>query len=66
MSDSDTTAKPAGETRDLIILGGGVSKKHKKWFKYLRTDARVVPAKMRNDAGIVGAALAAAAARKKK
>jgi len=51
---------------DLIILGGGVSKKHKKWFKYLRTDARVVPAKMRNDAGIVGAALAAAAARKKK
>jgi len=24
MSDSDTTAKPAGETRDLIILGGGL------------------------------------------
>ena len=24
MSDSDTTASPAGETRDLIILGGGL------------------------------------------
>lgn len=24
MSDSETTAKPAGETRDLIILGGGL------------------------------------------
>lgn len=45
---------------DLIILGGGVSKKHDKWFKYLQTQARVVPARMRNDAGIVGAALAAA------
>ncbi|HYC72126.1 MAG TPA: ROK family protein [Opitutaceae bacterium] len=49
---------------ELIILGGGVSKKHDKWFKYLRTRARVVPARMRNDAGIVGAALAAAAARR--
>lgn len=45
---------------DLIIFGGGVSKKHDKWFPYLRTRARVVPARMRNDAGIVGAALAAA------
>lgn len=45
---------------DLIIFGGGVSKKHAKWFKFLRTAARVVPARMRNDAGIVGAALAAA------
>ena len=24
MSDSDTTAKPAGDTRDLIVLGGGL------------------------------------------
>lgn len=48
---------------DLIILGGGVSKRHDKWFKYLKTHARVVPARMRNEAGIVGAALAAVRAR---
>ena len=43
---------------ELIIVGGGVSKKSAKWFKYLKTRARIVPAKMHNDAGIVGAALA--------
>jgi len=43
---------------DLIIIGGGVSKKSEKWFKYLKCRARVVPAMMYNDAGIVGAALA--------
>jgi polyphosphate glucokinase len=44
---------------DLIIIGGGASKKHKKFFRYLKTEAPVVPAQMRNEAGIVGAALAA-------
>lgn len=48
---------------DLIIIGGGVSKKHEKWLKYVRTKAPVVPAKLHNDAGIVGAALAAEQAR---
>jgi polyphosphate glucokinase len=43
---------------DLIILGGGVSKKSEKFLKYLRADAKVVPAKLHNDAGIVGAAMA--------
>ena len=43
---------------DVIIVGGGVSKKSEKWFKYLKSTARIVPAKMHNDAGIVGAALA--------
>lgn len=43
---------------ELIIIGGGVSKKSDKWFKYLKASARIVPAKMHNDAGIVGAALA--------
>jgi polyphosphate glucokinase len=42
----------------LIIMGGGVSKKSDKFFKYLRTQAKLVPARMHNDAGIVGAALA--------
>jgi polyphosphate glucokinase len=43
---------------DLIILGGGVSKKADKWFKFLKAEARLVPARLHNDAGIVGAALA--------
>lgn len=44
---------------ELIIIGGGVSQDHKMWFKLLRTRAKVVPAKLHNDAGIVGAALVA-------
>jgi polyphosphate glucokinase len=44
---------------ELIIIGGGVSQDHRQWFKLLRTNAKVVPAKLHNDAGIVGAALAA-------
>jgi polyphosphate glucokinase len=44
---------------DLIIVGGGVSKKHEKFFPYLTLQTRVVPAQMRNQAGIIGAALAA-------
>lgn len=43
---------------ELIIIGGGVSKKAEKWFKYLKAGARIVPARLHNDAGIVGAALA--------
>lgn len=43
---------------DLIIVGGGVSKKHEKFFPYLNAQTRVVPAEMRNQAGIVGAAMA--------
>jgi polyphosphate glucokinase len=44
---------------DLFIVGGGVSKKHKKYFRYLNTQADIVPAQMRNEAGIIGAAGAA-------
>ena len=44
---------------DLFILGGGVSKKHHKYLSRLRTAADVVPAQLLNEAGIVGAALAA-------
>jgi len=46
---------------DLFILGGGVSKKHEKFLSKLDIRARVVPAQLRNEAGIVGAALAAEA-----
>jgi polyphosphate glucokinase len=45
---------------DLIIVGGGVSKKAHKWVPLLSTRTPVVPAQLQNDAGIVGAALAAA------
>jgi polyphosphate glucokinase len=41
----------------LIIVGGGVSKKSDKFFKYLHTHAKIVPAQFNNDAGIVGAAM---------
>jgi polyphosphate glucokinase len=44
---------------ELIIIGGGVSAEHRKWFKYLKLRAPVRPAKLHNEAGIVGAALAA-------
>jgi polyphosphate glucokinase len=44
---------------DLIIIGGGVSKEHHEYFPYLSTQTPVVPAQLRNDAGIIGAALAA-------
>ncbi len=45
---------------ELIIIGGGVSAKHLKYFKYVRPRARMVPAKFLNGAGIAGAALWAA------
>ena len=43
---------------DMIIIGGGVSKQHKKFLRYIKVRAEVVPAKLRNEAGIIGAALA--------
>lgn len=46
---------------DLIILGGGVSKSYDRFVPYLTTRAEIVPAQMFNEAGIVGAALAARA-----
>jgi polyphosphate glucokinase len=41
----------------LIIIGGGVSKKAHKFLSGIRAKATVVPARLHNDAGIVGAAL---------
>jgi polyphosphate glucokinase len=43
---------------DLFVLGGGASKKFPKFAPYLDTRADVVPAALRNEAGIVGAAYA--------
>ena len=44
---------------DLFIIGGGVSKKADKFLPSLHTRAEIVPAQLLNDAGIVGAAMAA-------
>ena len=44
---------------ELIIIGGGVSKKHEKFIPRLSVATEVVPAQLRNEAGIVGAAVAA-------
>lgn len=43
---------------DLIIIGGGISKQHAEFLDLLETRARLVPAALRNHAGIIGAALA--------
>ena len=47
---------------ELFIVGGGVSRKHENFLSKIDTLAPVVPAELRNDAGIVGAAMAAAVA----
>jgi polyphosphate glucokinase len=44
---------------DLVIVGGGVSKNPDKFLPYLKLRAHIVPAEMANNAGIIGAALAA-------
>jgi polyphosphate glucokinase len=44
---------------DLFIIGGGVSKKSEKFLPQIQTRANVVPAQLLNEAGIVGAAIAA-------
>jgi len=45
---------------DLIIVGGGVSKKTDKWLHLVDVPTAVVPAALQNNAGIAGAALLAA------
>lgn len=47
---------------DLFVVGGGVSKKHKEFLPLLDLKTPIVPAKLRNAAGIVGAAALAARA----
>jgi polyphosphate glucokinase len=41
---------------DLIIVGGGVSKSYQEFLPLLKLRAPIVPAKLRNNAGILGAA----------
>ncbi len=45
---------------DLFVAGGGVSKHADRFLPLLRIETPIVPARLRNKAGIVGAALLAA------
>ncbi|GAA2527991.1 polyphosphate--glucose phosphotransferase [Rarobacter incanus] len=45
---------------DLIVVGGGVSKAHEKWMPLLNVECPIIPAELRNNAGIAGAAAWAA------
>lgn len=42
---------------ELIIVGGGVSKDAHRWLPFVACRPALAPARLRNDAGIVGAAL---------
>ncbi len=44
---------------DLFVIGGGISRKFEKFGSLLTVPVETVPAALRNEAGIVGAALAA-------
>lgn len=44
---------------DLFLLGGGVSKKFDNYKPYINVATKVVPAKLLNNAGIIGAAMLA-------
>ncbi len=48
---------------DLFIIGGGISKESQKFIPLLTVDVPVVPALLLNEAGIIGAAMAAEAYR---
>jgi len=43
---------------DLVIIGGGVAKYFERFAPHLTVNARLVPATLLNEAGIVGAAMA--------
>ena len=45
---------------DLFVVGGGVSENHEKFMPLLKLKTPMIPAKLLNTAGIVGAAYYAA------
>jgi polyphosphate glucokinase len=44
---------------DLIVIGGGVSKKSSKYLPLIEVRTKIVPAQLLNDGGIIGAAVLA-------
>jgi polyphosphate glucokinase len=47
---------------DLFVVGGGISKKSDEFLPLLDLDTEIVPATLRNQAGVIGAALVASEA----
>lgn len=45
---------------DLIVLGGGISARFEKFEEFVDIKTKIIPAKLQNLAGIIGAAMAAA------
>ncbi len=43
---------------DQILIGGGIAKEFKQWKDYVKAPVNIAPAKLKNRAGISGAALA--------
>ena len=43
---------------DVIVFGGGISKRFDDLIQHFDVNAELVPATLRNNAGIVGAAMA--------
>jgi len=52
-------------TPDLFVVGGGVSKEHEDFLPLLNLRTKIIPAELKNSAGIIGAALVAVKASKK-
>jgi polyphosphate glucokinase len=42
---------------DVIIVGGGISKEPERFLPYLKSRAKIIPARLQNQAGMIGAAM---------
>lgn len=42
---------------DMVIIGGGISKKFSKFSDEIKVDYKVIPASLQNEAGVVGASV---------
>ena len=42
---------------DVIIIGGGISKEPERFLPYLKSRAKIIPAQLQNQAGMIGAAM---------
>ncbi|MBY5959441.1 ROK family protein [Membranicola marinus] len=51
---------------DTVIIGGGISKKFSKYEDEIKVDYQVIPATLKNEAGVVGASVYAYSRSKKK
>lgn len=47
-------------TPSLIVLGGGTSKRFDLYKEFLKSKAEIIPAQLKNEAGVIGAAMYAA------